>query len=206
MTLQSAVVLGLAIGVLVSTATDVHPRDAGATPHDRRRADRNPGRAYFTDVVLLNQHGEKMRLYTDLLQGKVVVISSFYGDCSGACPVIMKTLVQLQEVLGDRLGKDVHFVSVTTDPTHDTPPRLKAYADKLGARAGWFFMTGTKQNVDWALSRVGQYVEAKEQHVNVLVVGNERTGLWKKLFGLAPAEQVIRVVEGVVSDGGAAAR
>ena len=40
---------------------------------------------YFTDVVLVNQNGEKMRFYSDLLQGKVVIINSFFATCTGSC-------------------------------------------------------------------------------------------------------------------------
>jgi hypothetical protein len=33
-----------------------------------------------------------------------------------------------------------------------------------------------------------------------LIVGNERTGLWKKAFGLAPADELAKVVESVIDD------
>src|SRR5262249_32214082 len=48
-------------------------------------AEQSPSHKYFTDVVLVNQNGEKMRFYSDLLQGKVVIINSFFATCQGVC-------------------------------------------------------------------------------------------------------------------------
>jgi len=50
---------------------------------------------------------------------------------------------------------------------------------------GWQFLTGEKQNVDLVLKKLGQYVESRDAHSNLIIVGNEPTGLWKKAFGLA---------------------
>jgi protein SCO1 len=162
----------------------------------------SPAHTYFTDVVLVNQHGEKMRLYRDVLKGKVVIIGSFFTSCEGSCPVVMGTFARLQDWLGERLKNDVHLVSVTVDPSTDTPAELKAYANKLHAKPGWYFLTGPKQNVDFALYKLGQYVEAKESHRNIIIIGNESTGLWKKTFGLAGPNVIIPIVEGVLRDQG----
>jgi protein SCO1 len=36
--------------------------------------------------------------------------------------------------------------------------------------------------------------------VNIMIIGNERTGLWKKAFGLAKSDELISVVESVLND------
>jgi len=162
----------------------------------------SPARKYFTDVEVVDQDGRPHRLYSDLLQGKTVVIEAFFTACTGACPVMGEKLAALQQWLGDRLGKDVYLLSFSVDPQTDTPARLKQYADRLGARPGWLFLTGKKENVDWALYKLGHYVEQKEAHSNLLIIGNERTGLWKKVFGLAPAEDLIHALDAVLHDRG----
>jgi len=162
--------------------------------------DETPAHKYFTDVELINQNGEKMRFYSDLLQGKVVIINSFFATCQGSCLPLNQNLAKVQEALGDRLGKDVYIVSISVDPTVDTPPNLKEYAKKLKARPGWFFLTGAKENVDFALKKIGQFVPDKQDHLNIFIIGNERTGLWKKAFGLAKSEELVKVVESVVND------
>lgn len=160
----------------------------------------SPAHKYFTDVVLLNQNGERMRLYSDLLQGKVVIIDSFFATCQGSCLPMNRNLEKVQEALGDRIGKDVYIISISVDPAVDTPASLKEYAKKLHARQGWYFLTGDKQNVDFALNKLGQYVNDKQDHLNIFIIGNERTGLWKKAFGLARSDELVKVVESVLND------
>ena len=163
-------------------------------------AEQSPAHKYFTDVVLVNQNGEKMRFYSDLLQGKVVIINSFFGTCQGSCLPMNRNLEKVQQALGDRVGKDVYIVSISVDPTVDTPASLKEYAKKLHARPGWYFLTGEKQNVDFALNKLGQFVSDKQDHLNIIIIGNERTGLWKKAFGLAQSDELVKVVESVLND------
>jgi protein SCO1/2 len=155
---------------------------------------------YFTDVVLLNQNGEQMRFYSDLLQGKVVIINSFFGTCRDSCLPMNRNLERVQQALGDRVGKDVRIISISVDPTVDTVASLKEYAKSLHAGPGWYFLTGDKQNVDAVLRKLGQFVDDKQNHLNLIIVGNERTGLWKKAFGLARSEELVKVVESVLND------
>jgi protein SCO1/2 len=163
-------------------------------------AEQPAAQKYFTDVSLVNQDGDAMRLYSDLLKGKVVVIDFFFATCQGSCLPMNRNLQKVQDSLGDRLGKEVYLVSISVDPAVDTPARLKEYAKKLNARPGWYFLTGEKANVDFALRKLGQYVDDKQDHTNIFIIGNERTGLWKKAFGLARADEIIKVVESVIND------
>ena len=158
------------------------------------------GHKYFTDVELINQNGEKMKFYSDLLKDKVVIINSFFATCPGSCLPLNRNLEKVQQALGERLGKDVYILSISVDPLIDTPPNLKEYAKKLNARPGWYFLTGSKENVEFALKKIGQFVPDKQDHLNIFIIGNERTGLWKKAFGLAKSEELIKVVESVIND------
>ena len=160
----------------------------------------SPAQKYFSDVQLVNQDGEKMRLYSDLLQGKTVIINSFFATCQGSCLPLMRNLQKVQEALADRLGKDARMISISVDPAVDTPTALKAYAKKLQAKPGWYFLTGDKASVEFALKKLGQFVKSKESHLNIFIIGNERTGLWKKAFGLANSEEIVKVVESVIND------
>jgi len=155
---------------------------------------------YFTDVLLVNQDGEQMRFYSDLLQGKTVIINSFFATCQGSCLPMTRNLEKVQESLGDRLGKDARIISLSVDPTVDTPAQLKAFAKKFHARPGWYFLTGNKENMEFVLKKLGQFVGDKQDHLNIFIIGNERTGLWKKAFGLAKSEELVKVVESVLDD------
>ena len=168
---------------------------AASLPSDLETAGRN----YFTDVLLTNQDGQKMRLYSDLIAGKTVVINSFYSSCTSICPIMAGTFKRIQSVLGDRLGRDVILISVTVDPETDTPARLREYAKSVSARPGWYFVTGDRKNVEQALKKLGLLVEAKEDHQAVMIIGNERKGVWKKAFGMAKSEDIVKMVEEVVA-------
>ena len=165
-----------------------------------QQPEQSPAQKYFTDIELVNQDGEKMRFYSDLLQGKTVIINSFFATCQGSCLPLMRNLQKVQDALADRLGKDARIISISVDPTVDTPTTLKAYAKKLQAKPGWYFMTGDKASIEFALKKLGQFVESKESHLNIFIIGNERTGLWKKAFGLAKSEEIVAVVDSVISD------
>jgi len=173
-----------------------------AAPLLAQEPPQRPAASYFGDIELLNQDGQTMRLYSDVLKDKVVVINSFFASCSASCPVMSKSLAAIQSRFADRLGRDLIFVSITVDPVNDTPAKLHAYAEKWQARRGWYFLTGSKANVDAALKKLGQYVEEPSAHMNIIVIGNERTGLWKKAFGLAPSDDLAKVVESVLNDRG----
>ena len=175
---------------------------AHSAPAQSPPAAQSPASSYFGDIPLVNQNGEQMRFYSDLLRGKVVVIHSFFSGCEGSCPVVIDTFARVQDWLGERLGTQVYLLSLSVDPETDTPATLKAYAERLKAKAGWYFLTGEKPNVERALFKLGQYVEDRESHSNVILIGNDATGLWKKAFGLASPEEIIRLVESVLQDRG----
>ena len=155
---------------------------------------------YFTDVELVNQDADRVRFYSDVLKGKTVVINAFFTTCTSVCPPMSRNMEKVQEALGERVGRDVFLVSISVDPLTDTPARLKQYAQRFHARKGWTFLTGKKENVDWALYKLGQYVESKDDHKTVWIIGNEATGLWKKAFGLAKVEELMAVVQSVMND------
>jgi protein SCO1/2 len=160
----------------------------------------SPAQNYFTDVVLTNQDGKPVRFYSDVLQGKTVVVESFFATCPGTCPLMNATFAKIQNAVGDRLGKDVFLVSITVDAQNDTPAKLKEYARHVKARPGWMFLTGDKANVDKALYKLGLATESRETHKNLFIVGNEPKGLWKKVFGLGKPEEIVSIVQGVVND------
>jgi protein SCO1/2 len=162
----------------------------------------SPGQKYFGDVKLIDQDGQETRLYSDLMQGRTVIINVMFTTCTGACPAMSATIEKIQTHLGDRVGKDVRLVSISVDPVHDTPAKLKEYAARFHAKPGWVFLTGSKADVEAALRKFGQWVDDPSDHQTLFLIGNDRTGLWKKAFALAPTDQIFPVVDSVVDDKG----
>lgn len=187
---------------LVATAAVAQDPHAGHKMPSAPAATASPAQNYFGEIPLVTQDGKEVRLYSDLLKGKIVIIDVIFTTCTGVCPVLSGTFAKIQDRLGDRLGKDVLLLSISVDPVNDTPAKLKEYAGRFKAKPGWYFLTGSKDNVDAALRKLGQYVEDKEAHQNLFILGNERTGLWKKAFGLAKPEELYPIVDSVVNDRG----
>src|SRR5712675_286140 len=100
------------------------------------------GADYFPNVPLVNQDGVVLRFYDDLLKGKAVAVNLIYTHCSASCPLETAKMAQVQRLLGDRVGKDVFFYSISIEPAHDTPEVLRAYAKRFRAGRGWLFLTG----------------------------------------------------------------
>lgn len=160
----------------------------------------NADLAYFSDTRLTDQNGVEHRLFSDLMQDKVVLINVFFSECQGTCPVMSTSLGKIQERLGERLGKEVMLLSISVDCTRDTPALLKAYAERFQARPGWHFLTGPKENVDFVLKKLGQYAETRESHNTIMLIGNTKTRLWKKANGLAAADEIYGILETVIND------
>ena len=106
-----------------------------------------------------------------VLKGRTVVLNVVYTSCTDACPLITKQLLQVRDELGNLFGKQVVFVSLTSDPERDTPQALKTFAQKQGADlAGWSFLTGRKADMDLILKRLGAFSENVEGHATVLYI------------------------------------
>jgi len=146
------------------------------------------GANYFPNVTLTTQDNRKVRFYDDLIKGKIVAVNLIYTTCKYACPLETARLAQVQRMLGDRMGRDVFFYSITIDPAFDTPAVLKEYAAKFDAGPGWLFLTGSQQDIDLISHKTGLYSEpnpsSPDGHTPHLLVGNEVTGQWIRNSGV----------------------
>jgi protein SCO1/2 len=140
------------------------------------------GPGYFPNVPLITQDGVTVRFYDDLLKGKAVAINLIYTTCKDECPLETARLVQVQRRLGDRVGKDLFFYSITIDPHRDTPQVLKEYADKFGVGPGWLFLTGKEDDIKLIARKLGlsstMDIRSDDPHATMLMVGDEPTRQW----------------------------
>ena|ERR1035437_3463928 len=162
---------------------------------------KNPAKNYFPDVPLIDQDGKMHRFYSDLQDGKVVIISSFHSDCKTIGPPMMASLRKVQQSLAGR-ATEFNIISISVDPVADTPAKEKAFASMYKPGPGWYFLTGENANVDLVLRKLGMYVARVEDHTSILIVGNVKTGLWKKVNGLSKPEDIKAAVESVLDDRG----
>lgn len=143
----------------------------------------------------MDQDGAPVRLGSEVIGDKLVVMDFVFTTCTTVCPVLSAIFSRVQERLGDRLGKEVRLVSVSVDPTRDTPARLKAYATSHRAKPGWTWLTGSQENVKQVLEGLGAYTPAKANHAPMVLVGDPRTGKWVRLNGFPSEEQILAKVD-----------
>jgi protein SCO1 len=142
-----------------------------------------PDRSHFPNIELITQDGKKVHFYDDLIKGKIVAIDMIYTTCGYACPLETARLAQVQKKLGDRVGQDIFFYSISIDPEHDTPKVLKAYMEKYHIGPGWTFLTGKKADIDFLSKRLGLYSDPSinaDGHLPHLLIGNDATGEWMR--------------------------
>lgn len=150
------------------------------------------------DVEVLDQNGNQLHFYTDLIKGKTVAINFIFTNCTTICPPLAATFARVQRDMGDKVGRDVHFISISVDPLTDTPERLKAWGAKFKAGAGWTFVTGDKQEIDKLLNALGASVARREDHSPAVIVGNDSKNIWTRTYGLAKTSQMVGLILNVM--------
>jgi len=163
------------------------------------------GADYFPNVPLTTQDGKTVRFYDDLLKGKRFIINLMYTECGDSCPLETARLSQVKKILGDHLGRDIWFYSLSIDPQRDTPAALKAYADKFHAGPGWLFLTGKKEDIDLIRRKLGLHARADENgltdHTTSVMIGSEPTGEWIKDSSLDNPQYMASIVRDWLSAG-----
>lgn len=154
----------------------------------------------LADTALVDQTGKAVKLKSEAVGDRVVVVNFIYTNCTTVCPVSSALLAQVHKSLGARVGKDVALLSLSVDPVRDTPARLKDYSAKYGSAAGWQWLTGTKPQVDEALKAFDAWTPDFVDHPAAIVVGDGRTGKWLRFFGFASPEQITDAVKGLLAE------
>jgi cytochrome oxidase Cu insertion factor (SCO1/SenC/PrrC family) len=149
-------------------------------------------RNYFTDLPLIDQHGKARRFYSDVLRGRTVLIDFIYTNCENSCPMTTAMLNTVRGTLGERFGNEVIFISMSVDPKRDTPEEMRKFAEKLKANVpGWFFLTGTPENIERIVSKLGQYTADPTQHSMLMLAGNVPAKHWTKITPMMTVPQLV---------------
>jgi protein SCO1/2 len=125
-----------------------------ALAHDAGHDVRLPVIGPAPGFALTSQDGRPVKL--EDFRGKVLAVTFIFASCTDTCPMLTDKMARVQDKLGAEFGKTYTFVSITVDPTRDTPDVLKSYAESFGANpAGWFFLTGSPAAIQDVERRYG---------------------------------------------------
>ena len=175
---------------------------ADEDPHAKHRAmmkQRTEPTAESADIdlrdrLLVDQDNQERMFVSDVIGDNIVVMDFVYTTCTTICPVLSALFTQVQGKLGDAVGDEVMLVSMSVDPVRDTPQRLKAYSAKHRAGEGWLWLTGPKGDVDDVLIGLGAYTSNFEDHPSMVLIGDGRSGEWKRLFGFPNPDRIVQIV------------
>jgi protein SCO1/2 len=176
-------------------------RGFGVEAEEARQGTGHTGR--LPNTKLYTHEGREVRFYDDLVRGKVVAINLMYADCEGICPMATSNLLKVQELLGDRVGRDVFMYSITLQPEHDSPGSLKHYAEMHGVKPGWLFLTGAPSDVRSLRYRLGFYdpdprVDGdKETHTGMVRIGNDLYDRWTMAPSLGGPATILATINHV---------
>lgn len=186
---------GTAASVVAKTAStkacDMHPKGREILSNDKLL-----GSGQLPEAMVELSDGRKVKLYADLIKGKVVVINHMAIDNEASFPVVAN-LLEVTRHLKLKLGTDVHIISITSDPVRDTPARLRAFAKRMGIpKQGWNFVRMSGADNTIVSARLYRHAMPPNPRASIGVVsyGNEAVGLWA-LFpvGISPQDAAIRI-------------
>ena len=199
--MRKAVPLAALLLTLLPLASAAHDHGAASTggsaqpPALSVLAREEKARSYFTDLKVVAQDGKERRFFSDVLKDKIVLIYLFFTNCTSVCPVVNQKLTEVQELLADRVGKDITLISITTDPERDTPSVVKTYSELFHPRAGWLFLTGDTQSIATIVRRLGHTSSDPTDHVAFLNLGNVGQGKWTKLRPTASEAEIAATLQ-----------
>ena len=175
------------------------PAPPGSAPANDAMAvkpadEKSIGTMKIPDTPVYDQDGRRLNFYTDLVKGKTVAINFIFTTCTTICPPMTATFRRVQQGLQERVGRDVHLISVSVDPVTDVPERLKAFAASFKAGPGWTFVTGTQPDISSLLKSLGALVADKNDHTAIILIGNDSRGYWVRTYGLAAPGSLVKII------------
>ena len=172
--LRAALLLALLVELLLRIIASAHAEELVSRNPDHDYDPPVPGTYELpiikpaADGALVDAGGKPVNL-RELTHGRITVLSFIYTRCAAAkaCPMATGVLMDLHELSADHreLAKNLRLVSMSFDPTHDTPERMRGYSALASERptaAPWHFVTARSETeLQPVLAAYGQAVDRK---------------------------------------------
>ena len=143
------------------------------------------------DVTLIDQNGKNISMLELLGGDDPLMLNFIFTTCTTICPVLSATFSQLQKEYGSELD-GVKMISISIDPEHDTPARMKQYAQRFHAPEEWTFLTGDLDTVVQVQSAFDAYRGDKMSHVPLTFLRISAGESWVRLEGFPGAKDLLK--------------
>ena len=173
---------------------EINPVDPAADPSITKTESYSFSAAKIPHARVLDQNGKQLDFYNDLIKGRSVAINFVFTTCTAICPSLAATFRRVQQEARTR-GLDVQLISISVDPTVDTPERLQDFAKKFKAEPDWTFVTGDKAEIDSLLQALGVAVVNKNDHTPMVLIGNEVADQWTRAYGLSSPAKIVDLIQ-----------
>lgn len=148
----------------------------------------------LVNKTVLDQNGTQSLFYEHLIQDKTVAINFVFTRCTAICPLSSAIFHQVRQQLA---GRQVELISISVDPAFDTVEQLHKFSQKFGSDPNWHFITGQRSVITDILKNLGEVAVDKNQHSNMVIVGNDASARWIRLYGLPQARQIVEAIDRV---------
>lgn len=157
------------------------------TEVDRLRSRVLQSHGSVPSFALINEKGRTFG--SAQLQGKIWIADFISTRDRGEGWIMSTRLAEMQKPLRHT---DVHFVSITLDPAHDSPAILRDYAEKVKAQPErWDFLTGPK-SVIADLARGGFQREDPARSTRMILV--DRHGVIRGSYDALSADGITKIL------------
>lgn len=196
---ERRVFLALLAGVPAIAATQAESVGwRGGTRRTGKHSDR------FPNLAMRTHDDVPVRLYDDLVKDRVVLVNFMYTQCTERCPVVGTNLREVHRVLGARMGRDIHMLSISLEPETDTPKALRDYAGHFGGPLpGWTYLTGDRSGIETLRRAMGVFDPDpvrdadKTVHAGLVTFGNDRSDQWRALPALLEPRDLVAAISRV---------
>jgi protein SCO1/2 len=144
------------------------------------------------DVTLTDQDGQKVSLRAVLEGEQPVMLNFIYTTCTTICPVLSASFAQVQKYMAPEEVESTRMVSISIDPEHDTPLKLKEYARRFRAGPGWEFFTGDLDDIVVVLTAFDAYRGDKMNHIPLTFLRATPNDSWVRIEGFASSRELLQ--------------
>ena len=142
------------------------------------------------DLTLVRMDGRKVSLRDELTADTPVLVNFIFTTCTTICPVMSAGFANLQRKLGPE-ASGVRLISISIDPENDTPETLKSYLERYGAKPGWDFYTGRRDDILAVMKAFNAAVSDKMQHQPLTFLKAPGDPRWVRIYGLVGTSDLL---------------
>jgi len=187
---------GIMLIATLSWADDPHAK------HHKQMSAKNVSKSMHSyqveNLEFVGMDGSDSTLGDAMDTGNPVIVNFIFTTCTTICPVQTATFAQVQRNLGEQ-AEEVTMISVSIDPEHDTPSRLRKYSEMFSAGPQWQFLTGSVDEMVDIQKAFDAYHGAKMNHRPLVLIKAPDEEQWRRLEGMAGASDILEELQEIMS-------